>query len=117
MLDELVKKPASAPAFDLRALQAGYRLRVTNDSEPTWLPVIARKDFIQNVPGGRYVFFLPEFKQVPPDSEVVALPYFVLLVLDHEDAQAQRLTVWPEQTGHSVEPPVYFSKGLDIHVP
>ena len=117
MLDELVKKPASAPAFDLRVLHAGYRLRVTNDSEPTWLPVIARKDFIQNVPGGRYVFSLPEFKQVPPDSEVVALPYFVLLVLDHEDAQAQRFTVWPEQTGHSVEPPVYFSKGLDIHVP
>jgi hypothetical protein len=117
MIDELVEKTASMHAFDLRALQPGYGLRITNDSQPTWLPAIARRDFIQNVPGGRYVSFSPTFKQVPPGSEVVALPYFVLLVLDREDAQARRFTLRLEQTGHAVEPPVYFSNGLNIQVP
>jgi hypothetical protein len=34
------------------------------------------------------------------------------LVLDREDAQAQTFTPRPEQMGHMVWPPVYFSKGL-----
>ena len=99
--------------FDLRSLQAGYHLRVTDDSQPTWLPHISRKDFIQNVPTAPgYSSFCTAFSQLPPGTEVVVLPYWVWLVLDREDAQAQTFTPRPEQIGHMVWPPVFFSKGL-----
>src|SRR5437660_1342198 len=94
--------------------QSGYHLRVTDDAQPTWLPNISRKDFIQNVPRGAYSTLSPAFNQLPPGTEVVVLPYFVLLVLDREDAEAQRFTPRPDQTGHVVWPPVYFSKGLNL---
>jgi hypothetical protein len=100
-------------SFDLRSLRAGYHLRVTDDSQPTWLPHISRKDFIQNVPTGPgYSSLSTAFSQLPPGTEVVVLPYWVWLVLDREDAQAQTFTPRPEQIGHMVWPPVYFSKGL-----
>ena len=100
-------------SFDLRSLQAGYHLRVTDDSQPTWLPHISRKDFIQNVPTGPgYSSVCTAFSQLPPGTEVVVLPYWVWLVLDREDAQAQTFTPRPEQIGHMVWPPVFFSKGL-----
>ena len=95
-------------SIDLRSLRAGYHLRVTDDSQPTWLPHISRKDFIQNVPRGRvYSSFCTAFSQLPPGTEVVVLPYWVWLVLDREDAQAQTFTPRPKQMG-----PVFFSKGL-----
>jgi len=100
-------------SFDLRSLQAGYHLRVTDDTQPTWLPNISRKDFLQNVPGGPgYASLSTAFSQLPPGTEVVVLPYWVFLVLDSEDAQAQTFTPRPEQMGHIVWPPVYFSKRL-----
>jgi hypothetical protein len=100
-------------SFDLRSLQAGYHLRVTDDTQPTWLPNISRKDFLQNVPGGPgYSSLSSAFSQLPPGTEVVVLPYWVFLVLDNEDAQAQTFTPRPEQMGHIVWPPVYFSKRL-----
>jgi hypothetical protein len=101
-------------SFDLRSLKAGYHLRITDDTQPTWLPNISRKDFIQNVPGGRYLSLSPTFKQLPLGTEVVALPYWVFLVLDKEDARAQKFTPLPEQTGHVVSPPVYFSNLLEV---
>jgi hypothetical protein len=93
-------------------LKAGYHLHVIDDSQRTWLPDISRKDFIQNLPGGAYNSLSPKFKQLPPGTELVVLPYWVLLVLDEEDARAQTFTPRPEQMGHMVWPPVYFSKGL-----
>jgi hypothetical protein len=114
MIDELTLSRPSVSSFDLRSLQAGYHLRVTDDDKPTWLPNISRKDFIQNVPRGSYLFLSPAFKQVPQGTEVVVLPYWILLVLDREDSQAQRFTPQPDQTGHYVWPPVYFSKGLHV---
>ena len=117
MIDDLTVKGFSGSSFDLRSLKAGYHLRITDDIRPTWLPNISRKDFIQNVPGGRYLSLSPTFKQLPPGTEVVALPYWVLLVLDKEDACAERFTPQPEQIGHHVWPPVYFSKGLHVKVP
>jgi len=117
MIDELTVGGPSVSSFDLRSLKAGYHLRVTDDTHPTWLPNISRKDFIRNVPGGIYLSLSPRFKQLPPGTEVVALPYWVWLVLDKEDARAQRFTPLPEQTGHVVSPPVYFSKGLHIEGP
>lgn len=110
MIDKLTVRGPSVSSFDLRSLKAGYDLHVTDDTHPTWLPNISRKDFIRNVPGGRYLPLSPTFKQLPPGTEVVALPYWVWLVLDKEDARAQRFTPLPEQTGHVVSPPVYFSK-------
>jgi len=114
MVDELTVRDPSVSSFDLRSLQAGYHLRVVDDAQPTWLPNISRKDFIQNIPRGRYLPFAGRFKQVPPGTEVVALPYWIWLVLDEADAHAGRFTPMPEQTGHFVSPRVYFSKGLHI---
>jgi len=114
MIDKLTVRGPSVTSFDLRSLKAGYHLRVTDDTHPTWLPNISRKDFIRNVPGGRYLSLSPTFKQLPPGTEVVALPYWVWLVLDKEDARVQRFTPLPEQTGHVASPPVYFSKLLHI---
>jgi hypothetical protein len=114
MMDELTVRGSSVSSFDLRSLQVGYHLRVTDDTEPTRLPNISRKDFIQNSPRGAYSFLSPTFKRLPPGTEVVVLPYWVLLVLDKEDARAQRFTPLPEQTGHVVWPPVYFSRLLHV---
>ena len=60
------------------------------------------KDFIRNLPGGVYSYLSPTLKQLPPGTELVVLLYWVLLVLDNEDAHAQRFTPQPEQTGHVV---------------
>ena len=117
MIDELRAGGPSVSSFDLRSLKAGYHLRVTDDTHPTWLPNISRKDFIRNVPGGTYLSLSPTFKQLPPGTEIVALPFRVWLVLDKEDARVQRFTPMPEQTGHVVLPAVYFSKGLHIEGP
>jgi hypothetical protein len=116
MIDELTRGPAVS-SFDLRLFRTAYHLRVVDDTHPTWLPNISRKNFIQNVPRGGYLSLSPAFNQLPPGTEVVVLPYWVLLVLDKEDARAQRFTPQPEQTGHVVWPPVYFSKRLHLPVP
>jgi hypothetical protein len=113
MIDKLTRGP-SVSSFDLRSLKAGYHLRVTDDTHPSWLPNISRKDFIQNVPRGGYLSLSTAFNQLPPGAEVVVLPYWVLLVLDEDDARTQRFTPQPDQTGHYVWPPVYFSKGLHV---
>jgi hypothetical protein len=114
MIDELTVGGPSVSSFDLRSLKAGYHLRVVDDTQSTWLPNISRKDFIRNTPRGAYLSLSPTFKRLPPQTEVVALPYWVLLVLDKEDARAQRFTPLPEQTGHVVWPPVYFSRLLQV---
>jgi hypothetical protein len=114
MIDELTVGGLSVSSFDLRSLKAGYHLRVTDDTYPTWLPNISRKDFIKNTPAGPYFPAASRLKQVPPGTEIIALPYWVWLVLDKEDARVQRFTPLPEQTGHVVSPPVYFSKLLHI---
>jgi hypothetical protein len=114
MIDELRVGRPSVSSFDLRSLKAGYHLHVTDDTQSTWLPNISRKDFIRNVPGGTYWSLSPTFKQLPAGTEVVALPHWVWLVLDKEDARVQRFTPMPEQTGHVVLPAVYFSKGLNV---
>jgi hypothetical protein len=118
MTDKLINGTGQAPvrSFDLRSLRAGYHLRLTDDSQPTWLPNISRKDFLLTVslPLGPYSPLSPVLKQLPPGSELVALPYSIWLVLDKKDAQAHRFTPRPEQMGHLVWPPVYFSKGLNI---
>ena len=96
--------------FDLRSLRAGYHLRVTDDSQPTWLPHISRKDFIQNVPTGPGVFFI--LHGIQPIAAGYRsswyLPYWVWLVLDREDAQARTFTPRPEQMGHMVWPAGVF---------
>jgi len=117
MIGELVESPSSVSSFDLRLLQAGYHLRLIEDTQPTCLPNISRRDFIHILPGGAYSAFSSAFKQLPAGSELVVLPYYVWLVLDEEDAQAHRFTPRWEQTGHVVSPPVYFSKGLNIQNP
>ena len=61
----------AASSFDLRSLQAGYRLRVTDDTQLTWLPNICRRDFIQNVPRGVYSSLSSRFKQLPPGTAVI----------------------------------------------
>jgi hypothetical protein len=114
LMNELSVGGPSVSSFDLRSLRAGYHLHVTADTQPTWLPNISRKDFIQNTPRGAYLSLSPTFKRLPPQTEVVVLPYWVLLVLDKEDARAQRFTPLPEQTGHVVWPPVYFSRRLQV---
>jgi hypothetical protein len=74
-------------SFDLRSSNAGYRLRVTDDAQPTWLPHISRKDFIQNIPTWPgYSSFSTALSQLPPGTGLVLLPYWVWLVLDSEDA-------------------------------
>jgi hypothetical protein len=117
MLDELTAGARSASSYDLRSLQAGYHLRVTDDSQATWLPNVSKKDFIRSLPRGAYAPLSPTFKQLPSDAEIVVLPYWVLLILDKEDARAQTFTPQPEQTGHVVWPPVYFSERLHVEVP
>lgn len=113
MKNDFGVEKAFTRSFDLRSLNAGYRLRVTDDTQPTWLPRISRKDFIRNVPTvPGYSSLSTAFGQLPPGTEVVVLPYWLWLVLDSEDAQAQTFTPRPEQMGHLVWPPVYFSKGL-----
>jgi hypothetical protein len=117
MMDELTAGAPSVSSFDLRSLQAGYRLRVTDDTQATWLPDISKKDFIRSAPRGAYTRLSPTFKQLPLDAEIVVLPYWVLLVLDNEGARTQTFRPLPEQTGHVVWPPVYFGKGLHVDVP
>lgn len=117
MIGELVGGAPSLSPFDLRSLQSGYHLRLTDDTQSTWLPNISRKDFIRTLPLGGYLPLSSAFKQLPPGSELVVLPYYVWLVLDEEDAQTQKFTPRPEQTGHIVSPPVYFSKRLNIQNP
>ena len=115
MIDELAGGPTLVSSVDLRSLRAGYHLRLTDDTRPTWLPNISRKDFVQNIPrAGGYLTFAQAFNQLPAGSEVVVLPYWTLLALDKEDAQAHRFTPRPEQMGHVIWPPVYFSKRLSI---
>ena len=115
MIDELADGPTSVSSVDLRSLRAGYHLRLTDDTRPTWLPNISRKDFVQNVPrAGGYLTFSEAFTQLAAGSEVVVLPYWVLLVLDKEDVQGRKFTPRPQQMGHVVWPPVYFSKGLNV---
>jgi hypothetical protein len=115
MIDELIAGARSMSSFDLRSLKAGYHLHVTDDTHATWLPNISRKDFVRNIPKGKYAYLSPTFKRLPPETELVVLPYFLLLVLDREDAGAQRFTPLPEQTGHVVRTPaVYFSKSIHI---
>jgi hypothetical protein len=117
MMDELIAGAPSVSSFDLRSLQAGYRLRVTDDTQATWLPNISKQDFVRSLPRGAYASLSPRFKQLPSDTEIVVLPYWVLLVLNKEDARTQTFTPLPDQMGHGVWPPVYFSKGLHIEVP
>jgi hypothetical protein len=107
----------SVTSFDLRSLQAGYRLRVTDDTQATWLPNISRANFVHNVPRGAYAPLSSMFKQLPPNAEIVALPYWVLLLLDEEDVRSQTFTPRLEQTGHVIWPPVYVSKHLHVPVP
>lgn len=115
MMDELAAGGPSMSSFDLRSLKAGYHLRVVDDTQPTWLPNIGRKDFVHNLPRGQYSYLSPTFERLPPGTELVALPYFLLLVLDKEDAREQRFTPLPEQTGQVVRsPPVYFSRSIRI---
>lgn len=115
MIDELAGEPALANSFDLRSLGAGYHLHLTDDIQPTWLPNISRKDFVQNVPrGAGYSNFSEAFTQLAAGSDVVVLPYWALLVLDNEDVQGRKFTPRPQQMGHVVWPPVYFSKGLNV---
>lgn len=115
MIDELTGGPALVSSVNLRSLRAGYHLHLADDTHPTWLPNISRKDFVQNVPRvGGYLTFAQAFNQLPVGSEVVVLPYWTLLVLDKEDAQEHRFTPQPEQMGRVIWPPVYFSKGLNV---
>jgi hypothetical protein len=114
MVDQLNVGGSSVSSFDLRSLKAGYHLHVIDDTQRTWLPNISRRDFIRNLPGGIYSSLSPTLKQLPPGTELVVLPYWVLLVLDNEDARAQRFTPLPEQTGHVVWPPVYFSRSIPL---
>jgi hypothetical protein len=114
MIGELVGKRSFVSSFDLRLLQAGYHLRLTDDTQPTWLPNISRKDFTHILPGGPYLPLSSTFSHLPPGTSLVVLPYYVWLVLDEEDTEAQRFTPRSEQTGHVLSPPVYFSKGLNI---
>ena len=109
MIDELAGGPTLVSSVDLRSLRAGYHLRLTDDIRPTWLPSISRKDFVQNIPrAGGYLTFAQAFNQLPAGSEVVVLPYWTLLALDKEDAQAHTFTSRPEQMGHVISQPVYF---------
>jgi hypothetical protein len=117
MIQEFIAGNVSKAPFDLHPLHVGYRLRVTDDTQATWLPHISRKDFIRSVPGGAYSPLSPKFKQLPPDSEIVVLPYLVLFALDKEDARTQTITPQSEQMGHVVWPPVYFSKRLHLEAP
>ena len=117
MRDELKVRGPSVSSFDLRSLRAGYHLRVIDETQPTWLPNISKKDFVENAPRGRYLPLSAAFNQLPPGTEVVALPYWALLVLDREDAKAKRFTPRPEQLDHAVSPPVYFSKRLQVDLP
>ena len=84
-------------------------------SGPLGCQVFLGKDFVQNIPrAGGYLTFAQAFNQLPAGSEVVVLPYWTLLALDKEDAQAHTFTSRPEQMGHVIWPPVYFSKRLSI---
>jgi hypothetical protein len=117
MIQEFIAGNASKAPFDLRSLHLGYRLRVTDDTEATWLPNISKADFIRGAPRGTYAPLSPTFKQLPPNAEIVALPYLVLLLLDEEDVRTQTFTPRPEQMGHVVWPPVYISKHLHVQLP
>ena len=114
MVDQLNVGGSSVSSFDLRSLKAGYHLHVTDDTQRTWLPNMSRRDFIRNLPGGAYSSLSLTLRQLPPGTELVVLPYWVLLVLDKEDARAQRFTPLPEQTGHVVSPTVYFSRSIPL---
>jgi hypothetical protein len=115
MLDELIAGGPSLSSFDLRSLRAGYDLQVTDDTHPTWLPNLSRKDFVSNLPTGKYLYLSKTFNRLPAETELVALPYSTLLVLDKEDALGQRFTPPLAQTGHPVPPlPVYFSRSIHL---
>ena len=115
LLAEKLAQAARTPrAFDLGLLERGYQLHVVDESQRTWLPVISKKDFDAHAPGERYLSLRSAFRQVPPGSEVVVLPYWILLVLDSQDAHAHTFTPRRSQTGRLVLPAVYFSKGLNI---
>ena len=114
MVDQLNAGESSLSSFDLRSLKAGYHLHLLDDTQRTWLPNISRRDFIRNLPGGAYSSLSLTLRQLPPGTELVVLPYWVLLVLDKEDARAQRFTPLPEQTGHVVSPTVYFSRSIPL---
>ena len=111
---ERVVNGDSVGSIDLSALRSGYKLHLCDDSSPTWLPRISRNDFIGNLPHGSYLPLAAQFKQLPSGTEIMTLPYWVLLVIDKEDARAARFTLRPDQAGRSVWPPVYFSKGLQL---
>ncbi|HEY7000306.1 MAG TPA: hypothetical protein VH330_01080 [Candidatus Udaeobacter sp.] len=117
MVDELTAGTPSVSSFDLRSLQPGYRLRVIDDTRATWLPNISKADVVRGGPRGAYAPLSPTFKQLPANAEIVVLPYWVLLLLDEEDAQTQTFTPRPEQMGHMVWPPVYVSRHLQVPVP
>jgi hypothetical protein len=117
MIDKLTSKVPSVQSVDLRSLRAGYHLRVTDDTQPTWPPNISKEDFIRNLPVGRYLYLSPTFKRLPTGTELVALPYSTLLVLDKEDAREQRLTP-PEQSDHVARvPPVFLSRSIHLEAP
>jgi hypothetical protein len=117
MMDQLKVGGPSVSSFDLGSLKAGYHLHVTDDTQATRLPNISKRDFIRSAPRGAYTLLSPTFKQLPPDAEIVVLPYWVLLVIDKEDARTRTFTPLLEQTGHVVWPPVYFSERLHVEVP
>jgi len=98
--------------FDLRRFRAGYRLNVQPKDTPTWLPNISQRDFASGLPKGSYAKFREKLTRVPAGSTVVALPSWVLLILDSEDARRHQFTPRPDDVGTMVWPPVYFSKGL-----
>src|SRR5262249_18059729 len=67
MIDKFVREPALVCSVDLRSLRAGYHLRLTDDTEHTWLPDISRRDFARNVPRLMGYLSLSEaFNRLPP---------------------------------------------------
>lgn len=115
MLDELTGEAPLVSSIDLRSLNAGYHLRLTDNSQPTWLPNISAKNFVLNAPRiAGYETFSEAMNKLPPGTEIVVLPYWTLLVVSKDDAEANRFTPRPEQMGHVVWPRLYFSKQLNV---
>lgn len=103
----------SASTFKLASLHSGYRIHLSDDSLPTRLPRISATDFIRGLPQGSYRPVSEQLRTLPAGTEIMTLPYFMLLVLDETDARTGKFTPKPEQIGHHVWPPVYFSKGAE----
>lgn len=97
--------------FDLASLRCGYSIHLS-DHRQTWLPEISKKDFLQNLPRGSYLPLASRFKKLPFGSEVMTLPYWVLLVLPAEEAAKDRFTPSPDQVGKRIWPAVYFDRDL-----